>query len=287
MRRFASITRGVGLAGLVLLLAACTPVVAPPAANVATEPPPAASAGAEESEFVVELTDDSQIMPETLPAGTLRIVAKNTGEDWHAVIFRRLNEGVTPEQFAAAFAENPFASLALTTLLGGPDVAPGTSAAGYYQFAPGAHALVDNATAPPRFVPFTVEASSAAGAQPPEAAVTVEMKEQEFVMPAEIKAGPQWWQFTNAGENIHMLGIVKLAADKTVDDILAWYETEEGPEPYEWVAFWNLMSPGVTSWGELDLPAGAYWVLGFQTGPTAEGMAPPTLGVTKELTVTE
>ncbi len=280
MKQMGKILQRLVLAGMLLTPAACVR----PAALV---PPVAAPVVASVPEIVIELTDDSLVMPETLPAGITRITAMNTGKEWHAVIFRRLNEGVTPEQFAAAFAESPFASLALTTLLGGPDVAPGTSTAGYYEFAPGAHALVDNATAPPRFVPFTVEASSAAGAQPPEATVTVEMQEQEFVMPAEIEAGPQWWQFTNVGQSIHMLGIVKLAADKTVDDILAWYETEEGPEPYEWVAFWNLMSPGVTSWGELDLPAGAYVVLGFQTGPTAEGMAPPTLGVTKELTVTE
>lgn len=284
MRKNASLLAVVVLAGLVPVLGACTPIVAPPAATVISAPPPAS---ADVPEYVIELTDDSQVISPTLPAGTLRIVAKNTGKDWHAVIFRRLNEGVTPEQFAAAFAESPFRSLALTTQLGGPDVAPGTSTAGYYRFEPGAHALVDNATAPPRFVPFTVAASTATAAQPPGATVAVEMKDDEFVMPAAIQTGPQWWQWTNAGQSINMMGIVKLAPDKTVDDIRAWYETEEGPEPYEWVAFWNLMSPGATSWGELDLPVGAYWVLGFQTELTPEGMAPPALGVTKELTVTE
>lgn len=76
-------------------------------------------------------------------------------------------------------------------------------------------------------------------------------------------------------------------AGKSIDDVIAWYETEEGPEPYEWVAFWNVMSPGVTSWGELDLPVGAYCVLGFQTHPAADGMAPPVLAVTSEIVVTE
>ena len=47
------------------------------------------------------------------------------------------------------------------------------------------------------------------------------------------------------------------------------------------------MSPGVTSWGELDLPVGACWVLISQTEMTPEGMTPPALAVTKELTVTE
>ena len=270
------------LAGMLLAPAAC---VRPAALTPPTSAPSAASASA--SELVVELTDERQVIPETLPAGIRRVTANNTGQAWHAVIFRRLNEGVTPEQFAAAFAENPFSSLALTTQLGGPDVAPGASTPGYFHFEPGAHALVDNATAPPRFVPFTVAASTEADAAPPAAAVAVEMKEHAFVMPAEIKAGAQWWQFTNTGQNVHQMGIVKLAAGKTLDDAIAWNETGEGPEPFEWVEFWNVMSPGVTSWGELTVPAGTYWVLDFLPDPTREGQSNMALGMAKEIVVTE
>ena len=280
MKQMGKILQRLVLAGMLLTPAACVR----PAALV---PPVAAPVVASVPEIVIELTDDSLVMPETLLAGITRITAMNTGKEWHAVIFRRLNEGVTPEQFAAAFAENPFASLALTTQLGGPDVAPGTSAASYHQFLPGAHALVDNATVPPRFVPFTVAASTEADTQPPAATVTVEMKEHEFIMPDEIKAGAQWWEFTNTGQNLHQMGIVILAPDKTLDDAIAWNETGEGPEPFEWVSFWNVMSPGVTSWGELDLPAGTYWVLDFLPDPTQEGLANMAQGMAKEITVTE
>lgn len=249
--------------------------------------PSNASPGAASAELIVELTDERLVVPETLPAGIRRVTANNTGQEWHAVIFRRLNEGVTPEQFAAAFAESPFDSLALTTQLGGPDLAPGASKSGYFHFQPGAHVLVDNATVPPRFAPFTVVASTEAEAAPPAAAVTVEMKEHAFIMPTEIRAGAQWWQFTNTGENVHQAGIVKLAEGKTLDDAIAWNETGEGPEPFEWVEFWNVMSPGVTSWVELDLPAGAYWVLDFLPDPTREGQSNMALGMAKEIVVTE
>ena len=136
MQHMGKIMQRLVLAGMLLTPAACVR----PAALV---PPAAAPVVASVPEIVIELTDDSQVMPETLPAGITRITATNTGKEWHAVIFRRLNEGVTPEQFATAFAESPFASLALTTQLGGPDVAPGASATSYHQFQPGAHALVD------------------------------------------------------------------------------------------------------------------------------------------------
>ena len=282
MKHLTTMMRRLVLAGLLLAPAACIrPVALPPP----TSAPSAASVSV--SEIVIELTDESQLIPATMPAGIRRVMANNTGQEWHAVIFRRLNEGVTPEQFAAAFAENPFRSLALTTQLGGPDVAPGASTPGYFDFQPGAHALVDNATQPPRFAPFTVTASTEAEATPPAAAVTVEMKEHAFIMPAEIKAGAQWWQFSNTGQNLHQMGIVKLAAGKTLDDAIAWNETGEGPEPFEWVEFWNVMSPGVTSWGELTVPAGTYWVLDFLPDPTREGQSNMALGMAKEIVVTE
>ncbi len=276
MTQFASMVRGIALGGVLLALAACVS----PAQLVLLTATPAAP------ELLVELTDEIQLMPETVSAGARRITVKNTGEDWHAVIFRRLNDGVTMEQFTAAFQENPFESLALTTQLGGPDIAPGTNTTGYFQFQPGAHVLVDNATAPPRFVAFTVEASTEDDALPA-AEVMVEMKEHEFVMPTEIKTGIQWWQFTNTGQNTHQMGIVKLAADKTLDDAIAWNESGEGPEPFEWVAFWNVMSPGVTSWGELDLPTGTYWALDFLPDPTNDGLSNMAQGMAKEITVIE
>ena len=287
MRKFASIANAVVWAGAVLLLAACAPVVAPPAvtnAPAASQPTPVA---ANTPEIVVELTDDSQVISETLPAGTRRITVKNTGKAVHASVFRRLKEGVTPEQFAAAFRENPFASLALTTQLGGPDLDPGASIAGYYQLDAGDYTIVDNAVEPKRFVPFRVEASPQASEQPPAATVAVEMKEYEFVIPAEIKAGKQWWQFTNSGQNLHQAIIVKLAEGKTVDDVIAWNDTQEGPEPFTLVAFWNVMSPGVKSWGELDLPAGTYWLLDFLPDPSKDGMPNAAQGMAKEITATE
>jgi hypothetical protein len=286
MRKLPFMMVRVLLAGTMLTLVACaSPVLLTPPAEapaVSTAPAVAPASG-----YVIELTDETQAAPPTMPAGIRNITAANKGQNLHAVVFRRLNEGVTLEQFTAAFAENPFASMRLTAQLGGPDVAPGASIAGYFDFRPGVHVLVDNAVEPRRFAAFTVEESAEVSPALPAAAVSVEMKDGELALPAAIKSGAQWWQFTNGGQQTHMMAIVKLAADKTVDDIVAWDETGEGPEPFEWVAFWNVMSPGVTSWGQLELPAGAYWVLDFATAQTEEGMSPPALGAMKEFTVTE
>ena len=69
------------LAGMLLAPAAC---VRPAALTPPTSAPSAATASA--SELVVELTDERQVIPETLPAGIRRVTANNTGQAWHAVI---------------------------------------------------------------------------------------------------------------------------------------------------------------------------------------------------------
>ena len=285
MRRFRRIAEGIAVAGIVLALAGCIR----PVTRTPSTPVPAAQTETATTvlEYAVDLSDDAMTAPSELPAGLRSVTVNNTGQEWHAAIFRRLNADVTMEQFTAAFQENPFGSLPLTTQLGGPDVAPGESIRGVYQFEPGAYILVDNWTTPPRFTTFTVVESTEADVQPPLASITVEMKEHEFVMPATIAAGTQWWQFTNSGEHLHQAGIIKLHDGKTIEDVAAWLEDEQGPPPGDEVAFWNVMSPGEQSWGELTLPAGVYWVTDGLPDPTADFASNMTLGMAKEITVTE
>jgi hypothetical protein len=113
------------------------------------------------------------------------------------------------------------------------------------------------------------------------------MREHEFVMPETISPGPQWWEFHNTGQAPHQMGIVRLQEGKTLDDIGVWLDSEEGPPPWEDVAFWNVMSPGQRSWGVLDLPPGAFLVLDFLPAPSQDGMPNFALGMAREITVAE
>ncbi len=272
---------------LALTLVACVaplPAASPEPTELETDQPVAESGMAS---ITIVHTEDGITVPESIPAGLRHITIQNDGEEWHASIFRRLNDDVTMEQFEAAFQENPFGSLPLTTQLGGPDLAPGTSSENIFPLEPGSYVVVDNWTQPPRMQPFVVTANSEADDPVPVAAVTVEMREHEFVMPDTLQSGPQWWAFQNSGEAVHQAGVVKLAQDTTLDDVVAWLDTEAGPPPWEDIAFWNVMSPGQQSWGELDLPPGDYLVLDFLPDFAHDGAPNFTLGMVKEIVVTE
>ena len=272
---------------LALTLVACVaplPAASPVPTELKTAQPVAEP---DTSSINIIHTEDSITVPESIPAGLRQITIRNDGKDWHASIFRRLNDDVTMEQFEAAFQENPFGSLPLTTQLGGPDLAPGTSSENVFPLEPGRYVVVDNWTEPPRMQPFVVTVDGEVDDPTPTAAVAVEMREHEFVMPGTLQSGPQWWAFQNNGEAVHQAGVVKLAQDTTLDDVVAWLDTEAGPPPWEDIAFWNVMSPGQQSWGELDLPPGDYLVLDFLPDFAHDGAPNFALGMVKEIVVTE
>jgi hypothetical protein len=292
-RRATGLAIGALLIALLVAMSACAspPGQAEPTASnaqasvpdaVRTDVPAAAATG-----LAVIHSDTAIAAPESVPAGVRLVTVQNNGSDWHASIFRRLNDDVTMEQFTAAFQENPFGSLPLTTQLGGPDLAPGQSAQVVLNLLPGQYVVVDNWVEPPRFVPFTAVDQAVADDAPPQAAVAVEMREHEFIMTLKIQAGRQWWQFSNTGAAPHQVGIIKLLAGKTLDDVAAWLDSEEGPPPWKDVAFWNVMSPGQQSWGEMDLPAGAYLALDFLPDFNNDGAPNFSLGMVAELTVVE
>lgn len=283
------------LAALVVVTASCASPVLPavpvsgttPAASTETAASASGSPALETATLAITHSDGAISVPEAIPAGRRLITIHNQGEEWHASIFRRLNDDVTMEQFTAAFTESPFGSLSLTTQLGGPDLSPGGSADIILELVPGQYALVDNWTEPPRFAAFAVTDGAAAEDSLPPIAVAVQMKEHEFVMPETISPGPQWWEFHNAGQAPHQMGIVRLQEGTTLDDVGAWLDSEEGPPPWDDVAFWNVMSPGQRSWGVLDLPPGAFLVLDFLPDPSQDGMPNFALGMAREITVTE
>jgi len=272
---------------LALTLVACVaplPATSPAPPELETAPPAPES---EMTSITIVHTEEGITVPESIPAGLRRITIQNDGEEWHASIFRRLNDDVTIEQFEAAFQENPFGSLPLTVQMGGPDLVPGTRSENVFRLEPGSYVLVDNWTQPPRMQPFVVTANDEVDDPIPTATVLVEMREHEFIMPATIQSGPQWWAFQNTGESLHLAGVIKLAEGKTLDDIAAWLDTEDGPQPWEDFAFWNVMSPGQQSWGQVDLPPGDYLILDALPDFANDGAPNFTLGMVKEIVVTE
>jgi hypothetical protein len=253
---------------LAIALAACSgaaDTAAPAGPETAAEAEPAAP-----PQFTITFDADEISVPDGIPAGLVAITVDNADTEWHSAIIRRLNEGVSLEDFAAAFEEEPRSTFPMTSFVGGPDVPGETAIPGYYSLTAGTYVLVDNWVEPWRFTSFQVGGETVQ-AEPPEAGVNVLMNEYAIDLPESLPGGSHLWQFTNEGEFLHNVGIIRLAEGQSVDDLVAWMNEQQGPPPFEYFGMWNIVSPGVTSWGELELQPGDYLAVDMMPDFASEG----------------
>lgn len=263
---------------LAVLLAACTP----PASPV-----PATPAAVEIPTVTVEVTADGISVPAEVPSGVVSFVMQNTSGAAGSPEIVRLNDGVTMDQLNEALASgDDMAALTLVSLQGGPSASVDNKVT--YNLTPGNYvAALFPENGPPVMQPFTSGAAS--GAVAPSADVSAQLVDFQFIIPDEIKAGPQVWQIENNGEQWHEMGILKFNEGATMDDLMAMLQSEEasGPPPFEDVAFWSPMGPGQTAWVTWDLPAGEYTVVCFLPDLNGDGAPHHAHGMTRTLTVTE
>lgn len=267
---------------LLVGLAGCTTIVAP--TDMATDADVTTEAAAP-PHFTITLDNGAITLPADISAGVVQLTMENVDTVMHTGLLRRLAADHTLEEFSTAFEQDPRSTLPLTEFLGGPDVSPGSAISGYYTLEPGTHILVDNWSQPWHYAAFTVT-QPAMAAEPPTAAVSVTMREYAYDMPDSIPSGKHLWGFTNAGESLHHIGIIQLNEGATIDDVLAWSKDPQGPSPSTDLAWWNMLSPGVTSWGELDLPPGEYYAIDLVPDFVTMGMLNADHGMVKAITVT-
>ncbi|MCO6452240.1 MAG: hypothetical protein J5I90_15770 [Caldilineales bacterium] len=271
------------LAVLLLILVACAP-------PVLETPTPAAMPAPEIPTINVEITADGINVPAEVPSGIVAFTLQNSGPEGSFDI-ARLNEGVTTDQLNEALASgDDLAALALVSLNGGASGNVDNKV--IYDLAPGSYVAVSFPNAGPPIVvqPFTSGEDS--GAAAPTADITVQLVDFQFALPNEIKAGQNVWQIENKGGQWHEMGILKLNEGSTVDDLIAWIEsqssdTPSGPPPFEDVAFWSPMAVGNTAWVTWDIPAGEYTVICFLPDLVGDGSPHFAHGMVRTLTVTE
>ena len=278
--------RWMAVLGLVVSVALVASACAAPVAPAQPTPVPI-------PQMTVDVSDTSLTAPAEMPSGIVEVIVKNSGEAPHGPLLARLNEGATLDQFMQAFQEDQTGAtaLALVTLLGGGQAAPGASQSVVYDLKPGNHIVLDFGAGPPQTASFVVKAEGASTAAPPAADVNADLVDFNFVLPDQIKAGAHSWKIENKGAQWHEMAIVKLNEGVAVEDVLAMMSQEqpsEGPPPYEQVAFWTPMGAGEKAWVTLDLPAGEYTVICFlpdfaSTPPVSHAEH----GMVRTLTVTE
>lgn len=248
---------------LVLLsLSACQPVQAPATSII--------------PEFTIEVSDDTVSVPEVVPGGIVRVTVQNNGSIPMDIALARVLEGSTPEEVIALAQGGGEAIIPLLTkasFLGSFNpVYPGAERWNYIDLRTGV--FVVDATehvegAPMADVPHlnaTFTANEIVGTTEPVTDVTVDMADFAYAMPDEIPTGPQLWEYTNSGEQWHMMFVVSLAEGATVEDVMAFLGdptmAPPGPPPFEFAPDAGTPPIGVGErvWLESNLAPGEYLV---------------------------
>jgi uncharacterized cupredoxin-like copper-binding protein len=258
--RFNKIFLTMASLAVILLLAACGPAVNSQAAQTTQIP-----------QITIKAADYSFEAPAQLEAGLVTINLVNDGQEPHHAQILRLNEGVSLEQFQAALQQGPEMALPLAVAAGGPGIVdPGLSSQVTLDLSPGQYLLlcfVPGHDGVPHLAkgmarPFEVVAAvDAVKAAAPKADATVKLLDFSFVLPPEIKAGPQVWQVVNEGPQPHEILLIKLAEGKSMGDFQAFMQAPHGAPPFANVGGFQAIHPGETGWLHLNLTPGEYVAL--------------------------
>ena len=240
------------------------------------QPAPAADpAAATIPEFAIEVTDDAVIAPAVVPGGIVRVAIKNSSSIPMDIALARVLEGSTSEEVIALAQGGGEAIIPLMTkasFLGSFNpVAPGAERWAYIDLRTGD--FVVDATehvegAPMAGVPHlnaSFTANEIVGTVTPQADVAVDMVDFAYAMPDEIPAGPQLWEFTNNGEQWHMMFVIDPAEGVGMEDVVSYFhggEPPAGPPPFDFVPDAGIppIGAGERVWLEFALPAGEYIV---------------------------
>lgn len=238
-------------------------------------------------------------LPSEVTAGFAE-VSVDTGED-AVVMLLRLHEGTDEAELEAAMAgvnaalltETGFAATVgdlfeVADLL--MEVHPDGSAVGA-ELEPGRYA-VEYAVWPEEGEPESVDYAyfdvvDGRGDPAPAAAATVTMRDFAFEFPADLRAGRRTLRVVNEGEQLHHMVLIRLADGKTLDDLIAWMETEDGPPPGEEVGMVGVFGPGETVYRAFDLTPGDYVAVCFIPDYLGDGAPHLMHGMIQAFTVGE
>ncbi|THF84305.1 hypothetical protein E7T09_20010 [Deinococcus sp. KSM4-11] len=245
-------------------------------------------------EVTVTAADSGVQAPATAQSGLLAVTLTNTGARPHTIFLLRPKAGHTQAEVQAAL--NAADEAALYTLADGyggtMDVAPGTSERVILDLPAGTYLRLDDA-ADPSAAPvitgtLTVTARSGAAVSEPASDVKVTGTDFAYALPSTIRAGTHMWQFVNAGQEAHELGLVKLHDGKTLADVKAFLD-QPNPDfsnaPGDFVGGNIPLSAGVREFTSHTLSAGNYVAVCFIPDP-ASGKPHFDLGMLTEFTVT-
>jgi hypothetical protein len=234
-------------------------------------------------ELTVTITDEAlQVDKTEIPDGYVLLNVINNSKDSNSAGLLGPGPGRTMDDLkqAAATPEAdgeipPF--LYEATVLGGPgDIEAGQSAQVVVNVPAGDWAVFAEGSQPPAMI--SAKQTSESSTTPPTADAKIELGDFYFNGLSEgMKPGPQVWEVTNTGKQIHMMVVGKVPEGTTEQQVIDTFTQEDTGTPVAGALQDSdfqpsgtgvlLVSSGQTIYVPADLEAGTYVALCFVTDP--------------------
>jgi hypothetical protein len=120
---------------------------------------------------------------------------------------------------------------------------------------------------------------------PPGTDRTVSLQDFTYFLPGQVAPGRQLWKVTNEGQEAHEMIIVRPAARRSYQDVLAYFQAgATGPSPAVAAGGFGRIDKGKSGWLTVDLEPGTY-ALVCQITNRATGRSHAQLGMIMPLEV--
>jgi hypothetical protein len=210
---------------------------------------------------------------DSVPAGLVTAFVRNRGTEFHEAIFYRLHgqQSLTDLLGALGGPDDVAATPSWATAVGGPGaVEPGGESNATLLLVPGHYVVLCGVPAADGKSHFgkgmirdlTVTLPSPTASMP-KSDVSITMVDDSFQVTGALTAGHHTFRVTNAGQQGHMMEIVRLAPGKTAHDAATWDPASKTPDPIEWGGGVSYMSPGGSAYFTARLQPGVYALICF------------------------
>ena len=233
-------------------------------------------------------------MPDTITAGATEIRLENAGPELHHVQLVRLEEGKTVDDLLTAVKAGPGPLPAWAVDVGGPNTpVPSGVSTTLVDFEAGNYAIVcviPSRDGVPHFMKGMVRGltvvSNKSAAMMPAADIVLTLRDYSFEFDQPITSRVKTIRVENAAQQSHEALLVALEEGKSVSDLLAWLEHEQGPPPGRPLGGTTAFAQGEVNIINVDIKPGKYALICFVPDAT-DGQPHIAHGMVREFTVTE
>ncbi|HYV18777.1 MAG TPA: hypothetical protein VFC25_07090 [Verrucomicrobiae bacterium] len=186
-------------------------------------------------------TDKGFDAPETIPAGMRHVVFENHGTKVHEVMFVKLAEGMSADDYAAQVKNDVLFPKGALDYSGVGLTSPGEGTDLWVHLDAGEYVLICWDDSRSSIRPLRVNATSAKDDPPPKEDVTLRLTDFQFELDRPIRKGVQVIRIEAAGPSLHEADIFRLHPGKSAADVRHWYKVDEMKSPAPAVALGGIL----------------------------------------------